>query len=113
LLFITKWKSSKKSCGDIREEFVEPNQRINLKGKSNRRKLNEAKFPNWIDLSDSGRKYWYDVEGKFGFRARYIKEVDKEEKTTKFYQQIYDKDNNLVEIHEKFPEDRGHKKLRR
>jgi len=59
---------------------------INMKGKSNKRKLNEAKFPNWIDLPNSGRKYWYDVKGKFGFRARYIKEVDKEEKTAKFYQ---------------------------
>jgi len=86
---------------------------MNLKEKSKKRKSNEAKFPNWIDLPNEGRKYWYDVKGKFDFKARYIKEVDKKEKTTKFYQEIYNKDNKLVEIHEKFPEDRGHKKLKR
>ncbi|GAH79273.1 unnamed protein product, partial [marine sediment metagenome] len=48
-----------------------------------------------------------------GFRARYVKEVDSQERTVKFYQEIYDKDNNLVQIHEKFLEDRGHKKLKR
>ena len=84
-----------------------------MKEKSNKRKLNEAKFPDWVDLPNGGRKYLYDVEGKFGFRARYIKEVDSQERTTKFYQEIYDKDNKLVEIHEKFSEDRGHKKLER
>jgi len=86
---------------------------MNLKEKSKKRKLNEAKFTNWTESANGGRKYWYDVEGKFGFKARYVKEVDREEKTTKFYQEIYDKDNYLVEIHEKFPEDRGHKKLKR
>ena len=84
-----------------------------MEKKNNKRKLNETKFSNWKDLADGGREYWYDVEGKFGFRARYIKKVDNQEKTSKFYQEIYDKDNNLVEIHEKFPEDRGHKKLER
>ena len=84
-----------------------------MEKKNNRRKLNEAKFTNWIDLPNDGRKYWYHVEGKFGFRARYVKEVDSQERTAKFYQEIYDKDNRLVEIHEKFPEDRGHKKLKR
>lgn len=84
-----------------------------MRGKSNKRKLNEAKFTNWVDLSNGGRKYWYDVEGKFSFRARYIKEVDSQERTTKFYQEIYNKDNRLIEIHEKFPENRGHKKLER
>ena len=84
-----------------------------MKKKNNKRKLNETKFSNWKDLPDGGREYWYDVEGKFGFGARYIKKVDNQEKTSKFYQEIYDKDNNLIEIHEKFPEDRGHEKLER
>ena len=86
---------------------------MNLEKKNNKRKLNEAKFPNWKDLPDGGRKYWYGVEGKFSFRARYVKEVDSQERIVKFQQEIYDKNNNLVQIHEKFPEDRGHKKLKR
>ena len=31
----------------------------------------------------------------------------------RFCQEIYDKDNKLVEIHEKFPEDRGYEKFKR
>jgi len=84
-----------------------------LEKRNNKRKLNEVKFPNWIDLPGGGRRYWYDVKGKFGFRAKYVKEVNNRERTVKFYQEIYDKDNNLVEIHEKFPEDRGHKRIGR
>jgi hypothetical protein len=37
--------------------------------------------------------------------------VDRLERTTRFYQEIYDPDGNLVEIHEKFPEDKGHRKV--
>lgn len=84
-----------------------------MEKKSNKRRLNEVKFPRWKDLRGGGRKYWYAVEGKLGFKAKYIKEVDGQENTTKFYQEIYDKDNNLIEIHEKFPVDRGHKRVRR
>jgi len=29
----------------------------------------------------------------------------------KFYQEIYDERGNLVEVHEKYPVDRGHRKL--
>jgi hypothetical protein len=34
------------------------------------------------------------------------------EETTKFYQEIFDKKGSLIEIHEKFPVDRGHRKLK-
>jgi hypothetical protein len=78
-----------------------------------RRRQNEKKFPNWIDLPNGGRKYWYEIKGKSGFRARYVKEVDKNEKTAKFYQEIYDPEGHLIEIHEKFPVDLGHRKVRK
>lgn len=43
----------------------------------------------------------------------YVKEVDDDEKTTTFYQEIYDDAGNLVEIHEKYPVDSGHQKVRK
>jgi len=41
-----------------------------------------------------------------------VKEVNKQEKTVKFYQEIYDDQSNLVESHYKFPEDKGHIKIK-
>ncbi|MBI4764330.1 MAG: hypothetical protein HY787_06975 [Deltaproteobacteria bacterium] len=73
---------------------------------------NERKFPNWEDLPNEGRKYWFDVEGRLGWRARYVKIVDSEEKTLLFYQEIYDENGKLVEMHEKFPLDKGHQKIK-
>lgn len=75
-----------------------------------KRQLNERKFPSWENLSDGGRKYWFEVEGKHGWKARYVKEVNEREETLKFYQEVYDKDGRLVELHEKYPEDKGHQK---
>lgn len=40
-----------------------------------------------------------------------ITEVDSQEKTTKFLQEIYNNQGKLVEIHEKYPIDKGHKKV--
>jgi len=48
-----------------------------------------------------------------GWKAKYVKEVDHDEMTTRFYQEIYDDAGNLVEIHEKYPVDRGHQKIRK
>lgn len=76
------------------------------------RQQNEHKFPNWLDLSDGDRRYWLDVAGRRGWRARYVKEVDSSEQTTKFYQEIYNAQGELVEIHEKFPVDKGHRKVK-
>jgi len=77
-----------------------------------KRRQNEKKFPNWIELPNGGRKYWHEIKGKSDFRARYLKEVDENEKTAKFYQEIYDPEGNLIEIYEKFPVDLGHRKVR-
>ena len=72
---------------------------------------NEKKFGNWTDLPDGGRRYWLDIEGKMGWRARYWKVVDAAENTVRFWQEIYDDQDKLIEIHEKYPVDKGHQKL--
>lgn len=81
-------------------------------GVGDKRKLNERKFSDRENLPSGGRKYWLDVQGKHGWKARYFKEVDASEDTVKFYQEIYDDQDNLVEVHEKFPVDKGHRKIK-
>ncbi|MEI7802256.1 MAG: hypothetical protein WCI97_06410 [Bacteroidota bacterium] len=76
-----------------------------------KRKENEKKFGNWT-VTDSGRIYFFEVKGRKGWKARYVKEVDANENTLKFCQEIYNEKNVLVEVHEKFPIDNGHKKLK-
>lgn len=76
-----------------------------------RRQKNERKFGNWEELPNGGRKYWYDITGRLGWLARYVKEVNIEEETVRFYQEIYNEKGELIEIHEKFPQDRGHRKI--
>lgn len=46
-----------------------------------------------------------------GWNARYVKEVDADEITVRFYQEIYDAAGTLVEIHDKYPIDDGHQKV--
>ncbi len=74
------------------------------------RRQNEKKFGQWDELLDGGRLYRLDVPGKLGWLARYLKEVDAHEATTRFWQEIYDENGKLVETHEKFPVDKGHQK---
>jgi len=76
-----------------------------------RRVQNEKKFAHWEDLPGGGRRYWLDVVGRLGWRARYLKEVDARETTLRFWQEIYDDQGNFVEIHEKYPVDNGHQKV--
>jgi len=75
------------------------------------REQNEQKFPHWEILETGGRKYWLDVRGRLGWKARYIKEVDASEVTVRFYQEIYDEMEKLVEVHHKYPIDQGHQKV--
>ena len=74
------------------------------------RTQNEKKFGHWDDLPGGGRRYWLDVLGRQGWRARYLKETDAAEQTLRFWQEIYDEQGKLVEIHEKYPVDKGHQK---
>ncbi len=75
------------------------------------RPQNERKFDDWKDLPGGGRRYQLEVTGRSGWRARYLKEVDATETTVRFWQEIYDDTDGLVEIHEKFPMDKGHQKV--
>jgi hypothetical protein len=71
---------------------------------------NEKKFGQWDELPDGKRRYWRDVMGRMGWRARYLKEVGADETTLRFWQEIYDDRGRLVETHEKYPLDKGHQK---
>lgn len=74
------------------------------------RSQNEKKFGSWEDLPGGRRRYWLDVPGRQGWRARYLKEVDANEVTIRFWQEIFDEQGKLTEIHEKYPVDKGHQK---
>lgn len=77
-----------------------------------KRQANEKKFTGWEDLPDGGRRYFLKVKGKHGWKARYVKEVDVNEETIKFDQEVYDNKGKLIEIHEKFPVDKGHRMVK-
>ena len=74
------------------------------------RAQNEKKFGAWEELTDGGRRYRLDVAGRSGWLARYLKEVNAEDSTLRFWQEIFDDQGRLVEIHEKYPVDTGHRK---
>jgi len=76
-----------------------------------KRQQNERKFGTWLDLPNGGRRYSYDVTGRSGWRARYVKEVDAEESTVRFYQELYDGEGTLREVHHKYPVDLGHQQI--
>lgn len=78
----------------------------------NKQRQNEQRFKNWELLETGGRIYWYELQGRKGWKARYLKEVDENEVTKRFWQEIYDGNGDLVEIHEKFPVDKGHQKVK-
>ena len=54
---------------------------------------------------------WYDVPGRLGWTARYVKDVDAAEETVRFRQEIFDDHGRLVETHEKYPWDRGRQRI--
>ena len=75
------------------------------------RHQNEKKFGQWEELPGGGRRYRLDVAGRLGWQACYLKEVDANENTVRFWQEIYDDTGKLAERHEKFPVDKGHQKV--
>lgn len=77
----------------------------------NKRHENEKKFSNYEDLPDGSRRYWFEISGRLGWKARYVKIVDQSEVTISFRQEIYNENDILVEIHEKYPLDNGHIKI--
>jgi hypothetical protein len=76
-----------------------------------KRLKNQKEFPSWTENEDGSRIYWFEVKGKLGWKARYVKETNSEEITIRFYQEIYNGANDLVEIHEKYPTNKSHLKL--
>ncbi len=40
-----------------------------------------------------------------------LKEVDPAERTVRFWQEVFDDQGRLVEVHEKYPVDKGHQKV--
>jgi len=75
------------------------------------REQNERKFGTWKELLNGARRYTREYVGRAGGRARYVKEVDENERTTRFAQEIYDREGRLVAVHEKFPVDLGHREV--
>jgi hypothetical protein len=75
------------------------------------RPQNERKFGSWEELPNGGRRYWFEVAGRRGWKARYVKVVDADENTVRFWQEIYNDQGKLVEIHEKYPVDKGHQQV--
>lgn len=49
------------------------------------------------------------MKSRSPWRARYVKEVDSDESTVGFYQEIYDAEGELREVHQKYPVDLGHR----
>ncbi|MBW8333328.1 MAG: hypothetical protein K0M40_14980 [Prolixibacteraceae bacterium] len=76
-----------------------------------KRQENEKKFSNYEDLPNGFRLYWFEIEGRMGWKARYVKIVDQDETTISFRQEIYNENELLVEVHEKYPIDNGHIKI--
>jgi hypothetical protein len=74
----------------------------------NKRKKNEKKFQRWIEVDYGGGIYFFEVLGRNRWIARYNKEVDANERTIRFWQEIIDDKGNLNEIHEKYPVNNGH-----
>lgn len=75
------------------------------------REQNERKFQRWDDLPDGARRYRLDVSSRSGWKVRYVKEVDNNEMTIRFYQEVYNEIGELVEVHHKYPIDLGHRKV--
>jgi hypothetical protein len=74
------------------------------------RARNERKFEHWTELPDGSRRYWYEVPGRHGWKARYVKEVDAAEQTLRVWQEILDDKDEIAEVHVKYPVDSGHQK---
>jgi hypothetical protein len=74
------------------------------------KKQNEKEYQNWTETESGGRLYWKEVVAgdKSGRVSRYEKAVDCNEITITFVQKILDINRNTIEIHEKFPINKGH-----
>lgn len=76
-----------------------------------KREKNETEYDFWLEKKNGNRIYSFEINGKSGWRAKYCKEVNSEEVTIRFWQEVYDEKNIIREIHDKYPVDKGHKKV--
>ena len=76
------------------------------------RTANENRFKQWSITENKGRLYCRKVIGKQEWYALYYKEVNANEETIRIWQEIYNSNNQLIEIHYKYPEDKGHQKIK-
>lgn len=73
------------------------------------REKNERRYPFREELPGGGRRYWKQRPGgHFGWQ-RIVKIVDENEVTIRIVQEIVDDDGVLIESHQKFPSDTGHR----
>ena len=49
-----------------------------------KRSQNEKVFLHFETLESGGRKYWFEIIGKYGWKAKYVKIVDADEITISF-----------------------------
>jgi hypothetical protein len=49
-----------------------------------KREKNETEFESWIEKEDGNRIYSFEIFGGMGWKAKYLKEVDREEVTLNF-----------------------------
>ena len=75
------------------------------------RQKNETEYGSWIEKENGGRTYWFEISGKLGWKAKYLKEVNTEEVTIRFWQEVYDDKNVLKKVHEQYPVYKGHQKF--
>jgi len=71
---LTRWKHAGRVYGAISTFGL-------VKMNESKRRENERKFSTWEELPGGGRRYFYEVQGRDGWKARYVKEVDASETT--------------------------------
>jgi hypothetical protein len=74
-----------------------------------KRQQNEKDFEFWEALPDGGRRYWNERKGTVWGTQRMVKIVDADENTVQVVQEIYNDQGELVQRHQKFPVDTGHR----
>ena len=51
-----------------------------------KRKKNESEYDKWTENEDGSRIYSFEIKGRLGWKALYLKEVNSEEITLRFWQ---------------------------
>ena len=76
-----------------------------------KRRRNECRFDRWEALPNGGRRYTLRVTGRGSGYVEYVKDVDGNERTTRFVQYVYTPTGQCIGKHQKFPNDTGHQNV--